>query len=131
MSWQLQLPQIDPGMVQMLVLIMNGTFPVHLSAGVSINLSRVLRYGPIELTEEREVGKGPSKTVEEVPTGEYRPGLIFEGGDFLLLSDEENEVFRPIWDAYAELGSYVITAATAFASVLRQADAAIAAEGAA
>jgi hypothetical protein len=89
----------------MLITVCNTAAPLNLSQGVSVNLSKVTRYEPIERTEMQNVGEGKSAKYEEVGTGEFEPGLVFEGGEVLILTPEQNEVFRDVWSMYGRMST--------------------------
>ncbi len=93
--------------VQSLVVLSGVTqvLPLHLSAGLSIDLKKVVRYEPVEKTETVTVGEGKAAKEVEQGTGVFEPAVFFEGGEFIVLTPEQNEVFRSVWDIYARLGS--------------------------
>lgn len=98
MDGQTQNPPLDINQVAFLLTITQGILPLHLSADCSINLSKVIRYEPVEKLDDKEK-----------PTGELVPALIFEGGDCIFLTPEQVEVFRPIWDIYSKISNQIFS----------------------
>jgi hypothetical protein len=43
--------------------------------------------------------------VTETPTGEFVAILVFDGGETLELTEEQNKVFRRVWNQYAEMAN--------------------------
>lgn len=75
---------------------------VHLSATKSVNLSKVARYESVELMDEIGEGKNVKQVAFDPP--KFAPALYFEGSDDpFFLEDDENEIFRPVWERHAHL----------------------------
>ncbi len=86
--------QFDPQMMILLSAILKDTMPLNLSNDCSINISKVVRFEPVEKLDEKEK-----------PTGELVPALIFDGGDVMFLTDDQIKIFRPIWDLHCKLSN--------------------------
>jgi hypothetical protein len=81
--------------------------PLNLDLTCSINLSKVTRYEPLEKTKTVIVGKGDNAHEEEQGTGEFEPAVFFEGGEYIVLTKEQNKIFRNIWAIYARASHMV------------------------
>jgi hypothetical protein len=115
--------QIDPAAIQTLIALQamaRPAGPLHLSLGVSIELSKVVRYEPLEQTEIVTEGEGKNRTEVEKGTGVFDPAILMDSGDYMILTEEQNELFRKVWNVYSrishesfELASQVFGTSTA------------------
>lgn len=116
--------KIDMESVYACMLITANTRPVHLSQEMSIDMSKVIRYGAFELFETvtEKVAGSKSETVEvQKASGKFAPGVVMVDGDVITFTDKQNRVFRDRWNAYALLTDYLYTAALTITEPLRKA----------
>ena len=81
-----------PELVFLLQTIIGHIEPLHLSRSCSINLADVSVYEEIEELDDKDK-----------PTGKTVPSIVMTSGERLVLTEEQKEVFRPEWEAYARL----------------------------
>ena len=91
-----QEPSFDINKAVTLATFLKEIMPLNLSKDLSINLAKVSRYEPVEKLDEKDK-----------PTGEFVPAIFFGNDDFIFLTPEQNAVFRPIWNIYAQGSSQV------------------------
>lgn len=75
--------------------------PVHLSGQKSINLRCVESYGVVEVLDEKE---------EPLDPPQFKPAITTTSGEVIELDDDENAVFRPVWEQFAANVSGMLSA---------------------